>query len=243
MQTNRMVFPKSKTEKGVGKLKFKCIGTGSSGNCYVLENNDGWKLLLDIGLTWKTVLRGLDFNLEKLVGAVVTHTHQDHLNARTREELRKAGAYVWKPYELDNNVSRVFIGDFSVCSFPVPHDGVANVGYLIEADDLNILYVTDAEYVKYTFPNMDIIICECNYQEEYVDMEEVKSAHVFRGHMSLDTCADFIKANQTERLKNVILCHLSRDNANAGECAEKVREALGESVNVYVAEAGMRIEL
>lgn len=53
----------------------RCIGTGSSGNCYALYGNDGKILLLDLGLVRKQILRGIDFNLSDVVGCVVSHEH------------------------------------------------------------------------------------------------------------------------------------------------------------------------
>lgn len=53
----------------------RCIGTGSSGNCYALYDNVGKILLLDLGLARKQILRGIDFNVSDVVGCVVSHEH------------------------------------------------------------------------------------------------------------------------------------------------------------------------
>lgn len=53
----------------------RCIGTGSSGNCYALYDNDGNILLLDLGLARKQILRGIGFNVSDVVGCVVSHEH------------------------------------------------------------------------------------------------------------------------------------------------------------------------
>lgn len=53
----------------------RCIGTGSSGNCYALYDNDGKILLLDLGLSRKQILKGLGFNVSDVAGCVVSHGH------------------------------------------------------------------------------------------------------------------------------------------------------------------------
>lgn len=53
----------------------RCIGTGSSGNCYALYDNDSNILLLDLGLARKQILRGIGFNVSDVVGCVVSHEH------------------------------------------------------------------------------------------------------------------------------------------------------------------------
>lgn len=53
----------------------RCIGTGSSGNCYALYDNDGKILLLDLGLERKKIVKEIDFNVSDVVGCVVSHEH------------------------------------------------------------------------------------------------------------------------------------------------------------------------
>lgn len=55
-------------------FQIKCLGSGSSGNCWILDNN-GEMLLLDAGLNSKTIKRGIDFNLMGVKGVCVTHSH------------------------------------------------------------------------------------------------------------------------------------------------------------------------
>ena len=45
-------------------MRFKCLATGSTGNCYVLENQAGQALLLDCGIRWKDIKRLLAYRIE-----------------------------------------------------------------------------------------------------------------------------------------------------------------------------------
>lgn len=123
------------------------------------------------------------------------------------------------------------------------HDSVPCCGFIIKVNDEYAIYVTDAEYVKYNFKDLKpmAILIECNYQSKYVDMNIDHLAHIYRGHMELQTCCGFIKANQSQHLKNVILCHLSLSNANPEECRKAVADITESTVDV--AKAGMTIQI
>lgn len=56
-------------------MRLKCIGSGSDGNCYALKDKNGDILLLDCGISEKDIKVGIDFNISKVVGCLVTHAH------------------------------------------------------------------------------------------------------------------------------------------------------------------------
>lgn len=225
-------------------MKLKVIRTGSSGNCYALYSKGGKVLLLDIGVSRTELVRGLDFQTNIIDGAVISHGHSDHIKPKTEEDLTLMGVYIWKPFEEENGRCHIWLGDFEIWSFPVPHDSVPCCGFVIKVDDEYVIYVTDAEYVKYNFKNFKprAILFECNYQEEYVDMDSPNMAHIFRGHASLKTCIDFLKANQTDNLLHIVLGHMSHGNANQEECQMEVCKAIP-NVMVHVAEKDLEVDL
>ena len=116
-------------------------------------------------------------------------------------------------------------------------------GFLITHPDLGrMLYITDTELVKWRFKDINHILISCNYQKKYIDDENLaKRNHVFRGHMELETVKEFIKANNSQSLQSIILCHLSNDNANPKECKAEVEKVA--KCPVYVAKKGLEIEL
>ena len=63
----------------------------------------------------------------------------------------------------------------------------------------------------------------------------MKASHVLRGHMSIDTACEFVKANASPDLQNVVMCHLSKENADANKFIEKMKAAVP-GANVDVAE-------
>jgi phosphoribosyl 1,2-cyclic phosphodiesterase len=55
-------------------MRLKVLGTGSSGNCYILENNQE-SLIIEAGISFKEVKKELNFNFEKVKGLLVSHEH------------------------------------------------------------------------------------------------------------------------------------------------------------------------
>lgn len=56
-------------------MKLKCLATGSSGNCYLLQTDNGETLILDCGISIKEIKKGLDWNIRGIKGVIISHTH------------------------------------------------------------------------------------------------------------------------------------------------------------------------
>ncbi|MFQ9515361.1 MAG: MBL fold metallo-hydrolase [Eubacterium sp.] len=237
---------------------LKCIGSGSSGNSYALVDNDNKILLLDLGMTVREIKRAIDYRISDVVGAVVTHAHKDH--SKSVKDLENMGIHVYRPYEEQRPYIPVYIPirfkDFMVQAFDLTDkdgnfkhtnaDGTECpcYGFLITHPDMGrMLYITDTEFCKWRFKNINHILVSCNYQNKYIDNDGAKRNHVLRGHMELETVKEFVKANKSNDLTNVILCHLSSENANAEEMVAEVQKVAGIGVNVDYAEKGKEWEL
>lgn len=224
----------------------RCIGTGSQkGNCYALYDNDGKILLLDLGLARKEILKGIDFNVSDVVGAVVSHEHGDH--AKAVKDFENMGIPVFKPFDETKACHlKIGYGNFGIQAFRVPHDGVPCYGFYITVDGHRILYATDYLHLPVSFRTKRLtnMIVECNYQKEYLNKESPKYDHQIKGHCSLDTLIEkVIKENMTSDLRTVILCHLSGDSADPYECLSEVQKVVGDGVKCACAAAGETVEL
>ena len=163
---------------------LEVIGTGSSGNCYILTSKSGQQLLLDCGVRLSGIMKGLRYDIMKSQGCLVTHSHKDHVLSADKLELY--GIDVWKPYEdiEKNNMTVREFGDFKAMCFEVQHD-VPCVGYLIKYDGRKLLYITDAEYCKYTFKRQKVLgIIEASEPVgapvEYLLIEVLILIHILR---------------------------------------------------------------
>lgn len=224
-------------------LTLKCLGSGSSGNCYLLST-EKQTLILDCGLPILEIKKGLNFDIRRIAGVLCTHSHNDH--SKALDDFCKMGMHIVAPFEAgDVKRSHATMGSFDVTSFDLPHNGVWNSGFLIKVDGQKILYMTDFEYCPYIFKKQRInhMIIECNYEQELVDKDLPNYEHKIKGHCSLDTCKTFVEKNRTKDLRSVLLCHLGGETCRADNVVAEVQKVAGKGVYVDYARAGFELEL
>lgn len=223
---------------------LRCLGTGSSGNCYLLDNGNE-VLVLDCGLPIKQIKKGLDWDISRVAGVLCSHVHADH--SKAIKDFENMGISVFKPFDETKACPlKIRYGSFGIQAFKVPHDGVPCYGFYITVAGHRILYATDFEYLPVSFKNVRLtdMLVECNHNKELVDRNEAKYSHQIQGHCSLDTLIEkVIKENMTSDLRTVILCHLSQENADPDKMLAEVQSACGEGVKCVVAVAGETVEL
>lgn len=217
-------------------MYVKCLGTGSKGNCYALVDKLGNILLLDAGISVKEIKVGIDFQISKVVGALISHNHKDHSFAAY--DLDKMGIPIIAPYiekpksdYLKGFVVRYFALNDSDGRFVHSNaDGseCPVYGFFITSDvePLRMVYITDCEFCKYRFSELDTLLLGINYMDSKIDNEEeTKKRHILNGHMSLDTGVEFVKVTDRKRtLRNVIVCHMSDSNSDIPEFEKAIRK-------------------
>ena len=171
----------------------------------------------------------------------------DH--SKSLKDFETMGIQILAPY-LGDSCKQMNMGEFTVRPFDLTTiDGSwthtdANgepcpiYGFLITHKEMGrMLYITDCELVKWKFKGINHILLGVNYDKDLIDNEDsAKVNHVYRGHMSIDTSCDFVKANYSDSLQNVIMCHLSSENADRDSFIEKMKiVACGANVDVAVA--------
>ena len=55
-------------------MLLRCIASGSSGNCYALEN-DSEILLVEAGVNEAKIKEGIGFQVNKVAGCIISHEH------------------------------------------------------------------------------------------------------------------------------------------------------------------------
>ena len=233
--------------------KLTVLGSGSKGNGYILECKD-ITLILEIGVTWTTLMAGLNYNLDRRVVALCTHEHGDHINKNT---LRKCLNYRIPVYSTisavtsHTGVNPLFpkqiykMGEASIMPLKVPHGNCLCLAYLIMHPEIgNLIFATDLSCFPYKLSSIDHILIECNNSEEVI-MENMAagrfSASRHEDHLRLEKCIDTIMSLRSPRLKNVILRHVSGTNADSDMFCDEIVRRVG--IRPYIASAGLSIDL
>lgn len=221
-------------------MRFFCAGTGSNGNAYALVSDNGEILLVECGIQWKKILKMIDYQLSMVVGCVVSHVHSDH--SKSAAELEKNGIQVFKPYESDNEIQQITFGEFVIRSFPLVHDVPCFGFYIMHKEMGTMVYITDTEYCKYKFPGVNHIAVEANYDKRLIDNDHPARYHILKGHMELQTTKQFILANRSTNLRNIILLHMSDGNMDLDVMENEIKEVSGRAM-VSIAKPGLQVEM
>lgn len=231
--------------------KLKCLSSGSSGNAYILECN-GERLLLELGIKWNDILRGLNYDLSNITACLVSHIHNDH--SKSVPNALKSGLSVFSNKEVGSIYKGVKvlpvgvktkIGGFKVQPLPLKHN-VENYGFITTtADDNKIVFATDAAEFRYKIRGVHHWLIECNHCEELMlehALNNVYSMSASENHLEIKQTVDVLKNNFCVDTQTIVLCHLSQGNADKKEFEQRVKNELAFS-NVFVAQPNLEIEL
>lgn len=241
-------------------MKLHVLGSSSSGNCYLFQSEKtGEVLAVEAGVKFNKVKKVLDFNLNSIVGCIVSHEHGDHakcvgdfinacipcyMSQGTKHALGFSSSYWAKgllPFE------QVVINGFRVIPFPVQHDAAEPYGYLIRHEECGtVLFATDTYFLKYKFPGLNNVMLECNYSKEILDANftagriDKKRYERTISHMSYDNCLLTLQANDLSQVCNILLLHLSDNNSNATEFIHGI-ERLYPEIEITAATNGLSL--
>ena len=252
---------------GASASRMVVLGSGSAGNSVVLECG-GRRLLVDAGFSCRQIehrleLVGLDG--DGFDGIVLTHEHGDHVRGAARFARRHgltvhatAGtleALGFLEADFPTVVLRsgaVHEADgFAIEPFAVPHDAREPVGLVIEdragfrvglAADLG----ARSQLAWGRLRELDALVLETNHDLEMLRSgpypwplkQRVAGRH---GHLSNRDAAEGVPELLCDRLRWVVLYHLSRTNNLPALAAEAVLEALdrgGSEARICVSEQG-----
>lgn len=247
-------------------MRIAVLGSGSRGNAVVVES-EGRRILLDAGFSCKQIeLRLAEVGVDpaSLGALVLTHEHEDHVRgvdvlarrygvpvyatAGTLAECRHLGDEVRTQVRVLASGVPVEVAGFEIEPFAIPHDAREPVGLVVEAAGGRRLgLVADlgsrSRLAWGRLAELDLLMLETNHDLEMLRngpypwslKQRVAGRH---GHLSNRDAADGLPELLCDRLRWVVLYHLSQTNNLPALAAAEIGEALareGAAVEVAVA--------
>lgn len=216
-------------------MQITVLSSGSKGNSSLIRFSDG-AVLLDAGLSGTRLLDRIHCTgtSEKDIRAIViTHDHSDHIKGAgiMARKLRipvyiHEMNYIKTKRLFDNCETRFISGDFNIDNltiepFPISHDGTVTYAYNFLENGKKLSHVTDlgvpTMLVQEKIKDSDLIVMESNHDPEMLRNGKypwyLKQRIASRqGHLSNRDACKLIWNLKTEKLKHVILAHLSEEN-------------------------------
>ena len=249
-------------------LRFKSLGSGSSGNATVVQAGSGARLthlLIDCGLG----IRQLDARLahagmlaEQIDAIFITHEHADHIGCARQIALRDRipiwmshGTYcaIGQPdfeglLRIACDTVEIELGGMQVRPFTVPHDAREPL-QLTCSDGANRLGVaTDmghaSNHVLEQLAGCGTLLLECNHDPHLLAASSYPPFLKRRvggayGHLANEAAAAIAQTLLARGLRQVVAAHLSEQNNRPELAREALALALGcEPADVHVADSG-----
>ena len=238
-------------------ITLESLASSSAGCAYRVSCPGSRPLLIECGLPFGMLQKALDFQVSKLAGCLVSHSHADH--SKAVHDLCKAGIDCWMSEPCLNALytdksghrlrclipesdqrDPIHVDDWSVSPFHAVHDCPGTLGFVVDspAGD-RLLYLTDSAYSKFTFSGLTHIAVECNHSVEMMranaergDMDRERFARVCATHMSIERLEDMLRANDLSRCREIHLLHLSDGNSDAADFKARIEKLTGIPVTV-----------
>jgi phosphoribosyl 1,2-cyclic phosphodiesterase len=230
-------------------MQIQVLASSSAGNAVALHEG-GSTLLLEAGIRFEDLQRGLGHRVSQLDACLISHEHGDH--ARSVEKVMRAGvdcyasAGTWNALRATSHRACTLtagelaeVGGWRVLPFDVRHDAAEPLGFLIARGSERVLYLTDSAYSPYRFNGLTRILLESNYSEwilrENVENGSIPRAHMLRvlaSHMSIERARDLLLANDLSKVEEIHLLHLSDGNSHADEFQQLIARATGKPIHV-----------
>lgn len=226
-------------------IEVKVLASGSKGNCYRVTSGNV-PLLLECGIPWKAIQRGLDFKTSELAGCLVSHGHKDHCKAA--EDVMRVGIDCYMSQgtadvlgasghrvKIIEPLKQFAVSGWAILPFETQHDCDGSLGFLLaNQDGEKLLFITDSYYCKYKFAGINVIMIECNHSYDILDQNVANGSlpltmknRLIQSHFSLENVKEFLKANDLSKVREIHLIHLSDGNSDEERFKREIQELSG----------------
>lgn len=222
------------------------LASGSSGNSYYVESDDG-AVIVDAGLSAKKLVANIHAaggDPYRVEGVVVTHDHTDHISGAGILQ-RKFGWRLWMTEgtlaAAEAKLGKVRVetirpgaalkaAGMEIALHPTPHDGVEPVMVSLTRGAGRCGIFTDLghafEGLADRMNEVDFLFLESNYDPGMLAGNRrypppLKARIKGRGgHLSNREAAELALGLKGTRLKKIVLSHLSKENNSPGLARE-----------------------
>lgn len=221
-------------------MRFASLGSGSAGNCMVVEQAST-RLLLDCGFGVRETinrLQRLALTPEDITGILITHEHDDH--ARGAFKLAaKFNIPIWLSHGTRKMTERYLpkkeqpminvidshanfaIEDIQISPYPVPHDAREPTQFVFTDGQRKLGVLTDAgrstPHIEQVLSGCDALVLECNHDVTMLKkgpysyaLKQRVGGHL--GHLNNDNAAKLLSKLDNSKLKHIVAAHLSAKN-------------------------------
>lgn len=229
-------------------MTFTSLASSSHGNCYVVSDGET-AILLECGISFRRIKKGLGFDLSAIRGCLVSHEHKDH--AKSVMDIIKSGVEVFTsegtaealdcalitPVEAG---AQFRVGSLEIMPFATFHDAAEPLGFLVysRADGERLVFATDTVNLGYQFPKINLLALEANYDKDILArcerMPEKVKHRVTNSHMEIETLCKYLQSLDLSQCRTLYLLHLSNAASNEGNFANRVRRVVPRHVEVIV---------
>ena len=237
-------------------LRFKNLGSGSSGNATVVESHCGGRvtrLLVDCGLGLKHLdqrLAQAGLLARQLDAVFITHEHGDHVGCVT-QLVRRESIPVWMSHgthsamgapelqgllRVAQDGQSIGLNDLEIQPFTVPHDAREPLQLSCTDGDRRLGILTDlghaTPHVALNLAGCHALLLECNHDPELLAASRYPAFLKQRvggrfGHLANAASAGLARELHHAGLTHLVAAHLSLQNYRPELAVSALTQALG----------------
>lgn len=247
-------------------MRFASIASGSSGNCiYIGLGNTNILIDAGISKKrMESGLNGIGLSLKDIDGILITHEHSDHIQGlgvvsrayhipiygtyltleavKSVKSLGKIEEELYNDIEADKHFS---IKELNINPFSISHDAADPVAYRVTDNEKSVAVATDMgkydDYIVDNLKGLDSILIEANHDIRMLEAGPYpyplkRRILGDRGHLSNETSGKLLNRIINDKMKNIFLGHLSKENNYDKLAFETVRLEINTADNEYKAD-------
>jgi phosphoribosyl 1,2-cyclic phosphodiesterase len=248
-------------------MKFCSLGSGSSGNSYLVSKNKT-NILVDCGFSVTELEKRMskrEMKPSEITAIFLTHEHDDHSKGvfafaekhdkpiyLTYGTLKMCQKKIKNSYNLKINIisplDNLEVNDFIIYVIPVPHDAREPVQFKFESEKKTLAIITDLGFGNKELINsiqkINALILESNHDDNLIHQSRYPKNLKDRirsnyGHLSNQNSLQILKKLNLDNLKWLGAAHLSKEN-NSPELVKDLWEKVFEDkINIIDPDLGI----